>query len=421
MPSRLTALWLLYAGATAALAPAIARWDRRTLTRKGAPVGRMDERQGLPSLERPEGDVVWLHGVSIGEMRVAQAVALALQDMRPETTMLITSASATSADSGVARGLLHQMAPLDTPAAVNRFLTYWQPRLAVFTESDLWPRQIVQCHRRGIPLALINARLSPRSINRWRRIPRTASALLSRLDVVATQTDATSVVLKMLGAPAPFVTGDLKRAAPSLPVDLALVRSLRELMDDAPIWVAASTHPGEDEPILRAHRHVLGRVPDSRLILVPRHPHRGEEIADIAEALELTHRRRSESGPEDADVYIADTVGEMALWFALAQVAVMGGSFEPIGGHNPMEPAHAHLPILTGPHTDNFGDVYPPLIASGGAEEVDAQEIGPKVVTLLKDAKLAHHMGASAHHFAQTESHGVQQVALALAGLLREA
>lgn len=420
MATRLTALWHLYAVATAALAPAVAAWDRRTLTRKGAPVGRMSERLGRPSKDRPDGDVVWLHGVSIGEMRVAQAVARALQDMRPDTTMLITSASATSASAGVVPGLLHQMAPIDTPGAVRRFLNHWHPRLAVFTESDLWPRQIAQAHRRGIPLALINARLSPKSLDRWRAFPRTASALLSRFDVVAAQTQMTATALEQLGAPAPIVTGDLKRAAPSLPVDLALVRSLRELMEDAPIWVAASTHPGEDEPILRAHRHVLGRVPDARLILVPRHPHRGEEIAEIADSLTLTHRRRSDGGPEDAQVYIADTIGEMSLWFALARVAVMAGSFEPIGGHNPMEPAHAHLPILTGPHTENFGDVYPPLIAAGGAEQVEASDIGPRVTALLKDKKEAHRMGASAHHFAQTECHGVQRVALALAGLLRD-
>ncbi len=379
-----------YAGVTALLAPLVIWADRRRFLRKGGPPGRIGERcaRGLPP--RPGGRVIWINAVSVGE---AQSVLPLAGRLAETATVVLTTTSATSAET-VARAAgpsaIHQFAPLDLPGPVRRFLDHWRPDLAVFAESDLWPRQIVEAHRRDIPLALINARLSDRSLRRWARLPAFARALFGRFGLILAQDRRTAVGLAAFGVAAD-VTGTLKSAAPRLPVDEAERARLAAVLGDRPVWVAASTHPGEEAIMLAA------RPPGTLTLLVPRHPERGDAVHALAEAAGPTAQRSKgeDPGPE-TEIYVADTLGELGLWFSLARAVVMGGSFADHGGHNPLEPAQFGVPVLSGPHVTNFADIFAELETSGHATLVARDGLAAALAEAIEGPRPASYAASDA-------------------------
>jgi 3-deoxy-D-manno-octulosonic-acid transferase len=340
---------------------------------------RLDERRGIAGKARPDGDLIWFHAASVGESLALLELIRRLTEERPGLTVLITTGTLTSAGvlaDRLPEGAIHQFVPLDARPFVGRFLDHWRPDLAVWTESELWPTLICETHDRGIPMVLLNARMSKASHDRWRFLRGMARSLLSRFRRALVQDDLTEIYLRRLGMPPDRmeVTGTLKEGAAALPVKDASLAAMRAELAGRPVWLAASTHPGEEAKILEAHRIVRRTNPRLLLILVPRHPERGCDLARmLADGGWQFNRRAVGEGPEaEAQVYLADTLGELGLWYRLAPVSFVGGSWEPIGGHNPFEPAALGSAILHGPYVTNFVDIYQRLTEARAARLVSS-------------------------------------------------
>ncbi len=365
--------------------------------REGGPADRVGERFGAATLPRPDGPVVWLHAVSVGEAFSVLGLADAL---RGDAHVVLTTTSVTSAALVAGRlpaGVVHQFAPIDAAPCVAAFLDHWRPSLMVLTESEVWPVTLHALDRRGIPVAMVNGRMSAARPRGWRRFaPRLARAALSRMALIRAQDDTSRDRFAALGArPDRLATGGtLKAAAAPLPVDPAALAGARDWLGDRPVWVAASTHPGEEEILLAAHARLRAGTPDALLILAIRHPNRGDAVADLIRAAGLAAARRSAGAVPDREtaVYLADTLGEMGLWFSLAPVVFMAGSLrDGIGGHNPVEPAQFRCRILTGPHVANAADLFAGLTAEGAARTVPPEPgaIAAAVRAALEAGRLA--------------------------------
>ncbi|MGV6849918.1 MAG: 3-deoxy-D-manno-octulosonic acid transferase [Marinibacterium sp.] len=373
-----TSLFRLYSSLTALAEPLVFAHVARKLRAQSVAPARIGERRGIATLPRPEGQLVWFHGASVGESLSALTLISRLGARLPRARFLLTSGTASSADIVAARlpaRTSHQFAPLDSPAIARRFLDHWRPDAGVFVESELWPGLLMRARARGTRLALVNARLSARSAAAWAKRPATARMVLDCFDILLTQNAETARRLTDMGAdPTRLTTGaNLKAGADPLPVDDAALAGLSDTLGTRPLWAASSTHPGEDEIVLTAHHAVLDTHPDAVLLLIPRHPDRGAAVDAMARANGLITARRSSGAAPDADcqVYIADTLGETGTWYALAPIVLLGGSLVPgIGGHNPFEPARAGAAILTGAHTHNFPETFSPMIAARAATGV---------------------------------------------------
>lgn len=373
------------------LARAALAWRR--LRGKEDPL-RLSERLGFPSKARPSGPLAWLHGASVGE-------SLVLMTLAPRLTargfhVLITTGTITSANLLGLRlpaGVTHQFVPLDAPKFWRRFLDHWRPDLFLLAESELWPNMLLEAARRQIPVALVNARMSERSFARWRRAPSAARLLLTRIDVCLAQSQKDAERFTKLGARRVLVAGNIKYDAPAPPVDAVELAALSAAVGPRPVWLAASTHSGEESAALAVHATLAKRFPNLLTIIAPRHADRGEDVAAIAAQAGARAARRSlkQSLDENVDVYIADTMGEAGLYYRLAGVVFVGKSLTSEGGgQNPIEPAKLGGAVLHGPHVANFADVYADLDASGGARSVkDVAELTEAVRSLLSDvAKL---------------------------------
>ncbi len=352
---------------------------------------RLRERRGESLVARPPGPLLWLHGASVGELTAILPLIQRLHGR--EFTVLVTSGTVTSAGLAEQRlppGVIHQFVPIDVPQFVNRFLDHWQPNLALFVESDLWPNMIMASSARGVPLILINGRLSERSFRRWRFAPRTIGALLRRFDLCLAQSAGDATRYAGLGAPRITTTGNLKLDAPAPPADDGKLKALEAAIGGRPIIGAASTHPGEEAAVLDAHRRLKGTFPGLLTLLAPRHPERGPGIAEIAKVmgLEAKLRSRGEMPEVHTDVYIADTLGELGLLYRLAPIVFMGGSLVSHGGQNPIEAIKLGAAVLHGPNVWNFSEIYLTLDVAGGAEQVtDAGKLAVRMGAWLKDAE----------------------------------
>ena len=357
----MTPALLAYRAATAGLHPlAPAMLGRRARAGKEDPA-RLPQRLGRASRPRPPGPLAWLHGASVGESLSLLPLVDALRGARPELALLVTSGTTTSAELLARRlppGVVHQFTPLDTPPVAARFLRHWAPDLAVFVESELWPNLLLGAKARGTKLALLSARLSDRSLRSWSRTPAFARRVLGGFDLVKAQEDATAAALARLGARDDGRL-NLKLLGDPLPVDAAALTEARAAARGRRVVLAASTHPGEDAAALEAAPAV------SLLVIAPRHPARGPEIAALAEARGLRAGLRSRGAAFGAHpVHVADTLGELGLWFRLANAALIGGSLVPdVGGHNPLEPARLGVPFASGPHLANW-PIYDDLRAA---------------------------------------------------------
>jgi 3-deoxy-D-manno-octulosonic-acid transferase len=354
---------------------------------------RMDERRGMAGLRRPDGPLIWLHGASVGE--TVSVTPLVERLMARGFNVLVTSGTVTSAEVLARRlppGVMHQYLPLDIPRYMRRFLDHWQPDLAIVAESEIWPNMIIEAKRRDVPMVLVNARMSDRSHKRWLKLAKTSRTLLAAFDLCLAQTRGDAERLTRLGAPRAVVSGNLKFDVSPPPADAAMLAQIEGVTAGRHVWMAASTHPGEDELVISAHRRMAPHLQHLLTIIAPRHPHRGGDIAEIARQEGLSFARRSEGVAPDrsVDVYIADTVGELGLFYRLCPVVFMGGSLVPHGGQNPIEPAKLATAILHGPHVHNFTEVFAALDASNGARQItDAEQLARGAYVWLADPAAA--------------------------------
>jgi 3-deoxy-D-manno-octulosonic-acid transferase len=338
---------------------------------------RINERRGMTADVRPHGPLVWIHGASVGEVLAAAGLIERLRALN--LRILLTSGTVTSA-AVVARrfpaDVIHQYVPYDSPHYVARFLDHWQPSLALFIESDLWPNLILAGAARRLPMVLINGRMSHRSFPRWRRISGTIGALLGRFEVCLAQSEVDAERFTALGSRNVVTTGNLKLDVPAPPADAARLERLMAVTRGRPVIVAASTHPGEEEILGEVHRELAGYFPSLLTVIVPRHPNRGEAIAGMiaASGLHASLRSHEELPTATTDIYVADTMGELGLFYRLAPIVFMGGSLVEHGGQNPIEAIKLGAAIVHGPHVFNFTELYDALDAAGGAKHADAQQ-----------------------------------------------
>lgn len=421
MPERARGPWLgAWTAAGHALTPIASPILRYRLGRGKEDPARWREKLGEPAVARPPGRLAWLHAVGLGEVLALRGLIAEMADRAPDLSFLVTSTARSSA-LATARNLpprtIHQFLPLDLPGPRRRFLDHWRPDLSVWAEQDLWPGLVADTAARGIPLALVNARMNADAYRCRARARGLYAPLLRAFDLIAAQDEGTARHLEALGAPAPVpVTGSLKPAAPPLADDPAARTEVQAVLGSRPVWLAASTHAEDETVALTAHRGIADSAPEVLLLLVPRQPARGPEIAEAARAAGLAAALRSEGalpGPE-TQVYIADTIGELGLWYRLAPAALIGGSFGPVNGHNPWEPARLGCAILHGPNTANFAADYAALHAAGAARLVRA---APDIAAALADPGLAR-MAETAGALADTHAEGARDLARDLVGLM---
>jgi 3-deoxy-D-manno-octulosonic-acid transferase len=319
--------------------------------------------------------------------------------------------------------VIHQFVILDTPRFVKRFFDHWQPDLALFVESDLWPNLIMTSAERAVPLILINGRVSERSFNRWRRVPATIAALLRRFDLCLAQSTAHADRYRELGAPRIVTTGNVKLDVPEPPADPRRLAELRAAIGERTVLAGASTHAGEEEMLLEAHRRLRRAFPRLLTIIAPRHPERGAAILDIARAAGLAAalRSRGELPGGDTDVYVADTLGELGLIYRLTPIVFVGGSLASHGGQNPIEPIKLGAAILHGPNVWNFAEVYAALDQARGAEQVsDVEGLALRATAWLKDANARAAVIAAAHASVAALGGGLERTLAALEPYLRQ-
>jgi 3-deoxy-D-manno-octulosonic-acid transferase len=374
---------------------------------------RLGERQGHPSRQRPKGHLIWVHGASIGE--TLSLLPIVERMTQRGLAVLVTSGTKTSA-SLIARrlppGAIHQFVPLDVPRYIKRFLEHWQPDLALIAESEIWPNTILALAEREIPLVMVNGRMSDRSYRRWQKMPGIIRGLLERFALCLAQTADDAERLARLGAPRVIVTGNIKFDAAAPPADPRVVAHLSGLIAGRPVWLAASTHPGEESAIIAVHRALTKRYPHMLTIIAPRHPHRGPEVAGLAGQAGLRASRRSEGIHPDraTDVYVVDTIGEMGLFYRLSPIVLMGGTLVPIGGHNPIEPAKLGAAILHGPHVHTAAEIYEALDRSRGAVMVrDSATLARAVNEMLSNAALTRDMARKAGEAVQALGGAVER------------
>jgi 3-deoxy-D-manno-octulosonic-acid transferase len=402
VPERLPLTLRGYRRLAAAATPLTAILLAKRLKRgKEHPV-RIGERRGETAVARPSGPLIWTHGASVGEMLSLMPLVDRLR--AKDFAVLMTSSTVTSAklaERRLAPGVIHQFVPIDAPKFIARFLEHWRPNLALFSESDLWPNLIIESTGRGIPLILVNARLSEQSFHRWRYAPTTIAALLRRFDLCLAQSALDADRYAYLGAPRVNMTGNLKLDVPAPPVDAQRLMAMQRAVAGRPLIAAASTHPGEEVLVIDAHRRLRHSFPGLITILAPRHPERGPGILDIARLAGLSAAMRSSGQLPDrgTDVYVADTMGELGLLYRVAPIVFIGGSLVRHGGQNPIEAAKLGAAILHGPHVWNFTEIYAALDAARGAERVtDVGKLTVRFGAWLTDAAERTNVSEAALH-----------------------
>lgn len=424
MNSRTPLPLVTYRAATRVLAPA-ARVALRIRARAGKEDrSRLSERFGRTTLARPAGELIWIHGASVGE---CLSILPLVEEMlwQPARSVLVTSGTVTSAKlmgERLPEGAFHQFVPVDSPSVVQRFLDHWQPQAGLFVDSELWPNLISAAHKRGIKLALINGRMSARAYAGWRRAQKSARHLLSSFELCLAQDDLSAKRFRLLGARDVRVMGNLKADAPPAPTDAVKMKELRDAIGARPVLLAASTHPGEDETILPAHDALRRQFSHLLTITVPRHPARGGEIAMLCGA--RSHARRSENqlpGDETA-VYIADTIGELPLFYRAASFAFIGGSLVPHGGQNPLEAAKISRAVMAGPHTENFAGIYETIFTAQGEGRVHGcAEIVALAGRWLGDCESANRAGHAAANAATALGGALEKTHVAVETMLGHA
>ena len=405
---------------SAAATPVVRRHLRRRAARGREDPARLAERFGHAGVVRPPGPLVWIHGASVGESISALPLIGRIREGWPDLNLLVTTGTVTSARLMAERlpaGVVHQYAPVDLPAAVDRFLDHWRPDLGLIIESEFWPNLLIQARGHGVELALVNGRISGASYAAWGRARPLIAHLLGMFSLTLAQSREDEAILRALGAREPRRLGNLKFAAPALAADPGELGAWQDALGTRPRWLAASTHPGEEEIVADAHARLAVSQPELLTILVPRHPDRGTGIAAGLRARGLKVALRSAGDPVTAetDIYLADTIGELGLWYRLSGVVFVGGSLIPKGGQNLLEPAKLGCAILCGPHMTNFLRVSEEMRRADAIRQVvDAEQLAAVAAWLLEDEAARASMIAAAGDYAAAQASVLDEVAAAL-------
>ena len=402
----------LYRVLTFLAGPALRVYLYRRVTRGKEEKGRLRERFGIASRPRPAGPLVWLHAASVGESLSLLPLVEALRIREPALNVLVTSGTVTSArllQTRLPAEVIHQYNPIDRAAWVRRFLDHWQPDLALYVESELWPNLLGITQARGIPTGLLNARMSESSFRNWRRMPSLIHQLMAGFQFCLAQNPTQAERMAALGARNPRPLGNLKCAAKPLAVDPDALGELRRAIDGRPCWLAASTHEGEEAVAAEVHADLRARHPGLLTIVAPRHPERASEVARLLHARGLSVAQRSRDGVAsltgDTDVYLADTLGELGLFYSLCPVAFVGGSLGEVGGHNPIEPARLGCAVVHGPDMRAFSEIAEDLSEPGGSWQVsDADGLTRAVDRLLLEPDTRAHQADAARAVAEAQA-----------------
>lgn len=413
----------LYRSVMSASEPVLDRLLRIRLQSGKEDGARLSERKGAPSKERPGGRLAWVHAASVGEAQSALILIDALLRREPLLQIMVTTGTVTSANLLAKKlpvGAFHQFFPLDHPKWVKQFLDHWQPDLVLWMESELWPNMLGEIKKRGIPAALINAHLSRRSYRNWRLVRGSAASLLETFDIILAQTEVDAKYYCKLGAANVIVTDNLKYSANPLPVDDTELRKMAAACANRSVWVYASTHAGEEEMACRIHQRLQNTIPDLLTILVPRHPDRRNDVLNVCSEHKLHARLRGASHvlpQENDDIYIADTMGELGLFYRLAPIVCIGRSFsnDGGGGHNPIEAAQLHCAVLHGPHVQNLQEIYDQMNDHGAAIQLrDEADFAETLRRLFAQKQYREELQAEAFAFAQDKSTVLPRVLNAL-------
>ena len=417
----------LYRASTALGAPLIDVLLRRRISAGREDRERFTERKGIPSQLRPPGPLIWFHAASVGESLSVLPVIESLRRARPGLAVLVTTGTVSSATllrRRLPTGVVHQYVPVDRIRWVRRFLEYWRPALAIWVEQDLWPNLVTATADAGVPMILLNARMSGRSLAGWQRWPGAIRNLLECFDLCLAQSTEQADRFRELGAADAVSIGNLKFAAPPLPVDPVTLAAFEAEVADRPLWLAASVHPGEESAVVSAHAAVASSYPGLLTVIVPRHPQRAETFAAAGRIAGLDVARRSAGDriTRGTDLYIGDTMGELGLFYRAAPFTFVGGSLVPHGGQNPIEPARLGRPVILGPWIENFAGVAEALRNAGAAVVLeDTDDLGTIVNSLLGDPARCSRMAAAAARVAEDEATVLQRVLAALAPYLDRA
>lgn len=375
-------------------APLISGYLRWRSFKEHEDKNRIRERVGFPSLPRPEKSLLWVHAVSVGESVAALTIIEAILKKYPEIYVLLTTTTVSSAkviEKRLPKNVIHQFCPVDTPQAVGRFLNHWQPDLAIWIESEFWPNLMHETQSRGIPTVLLNGRMSGRSFSNWQKLKGILSPLLRRLSLCAVQSEEQASFFQTLGAKTVSVMGNVKVMMTPLGMDEDKYHFLKKEIGERPVWLAASTHPGEEEIVFKVHKRLQKEYPHLLTIIVPRHIERAPLLQSLATKEGIPSALRTKATTlEGIQIYIGDTLGEMGLFYALSPVVLMGATFVPKGGHNPIEAAQMGAFVIHGSHTFNNPQLYNVLAELGLSAHVKEESLPSLILPMLKTFKKNH-------------------------------
>ncbi|MBO4520840.1 MAG: 3-deoxy-D-manno-octulosonic acid transferase [Alphaproteobacteria bacterium] len=416
----------LYRAATYVGYPLIAAYLAVRKAHGKEDLNRFGERMGYASMPRPEGKLVWLHGASVGETLSMQPLIQKIQECYPSVHILVTSGTVTSAqlmEKRLSGNAFHQYIPIDCMPQVTRFVDHWKPDLALWLESEFWPNILSVISDRKIPLVLLNGRVSDKSFARWKKMPRFSRQLQRMFAKSFGQTPEDAERLKEIGAEHTACFGNIKFAAAPLPADEDELKRMKKQIGYRACWTAGSTHAGEEEIVVNVHKAVKEKIPDILTIIAPRHPNRADEVEGILKnaGLMVVRRSRKEEITKETDVYLADTIGEMGLFYRLGDVAFVGGSMVPFGGQNIIEPARLGKAVLCGQHMMNFREIVARAKEADALSVVENEaELTQALISLLTDKKSLSKKQKNAQVFAEAESNVLDRLMPELDVYLKE-
>jgi 3-deoxy-D-manno-octulosonic-acid transferase len=371
---------------------------------------RFYERKGKTNFKRPAGKIVWFHAASVGESISIVPIIQHLKQQYKNLNFLVTTGTVTSSkilETRLPKGVIHQYVPIDRQVCVQSFLNHWQPDLALFVESELWPNLLLETQKTGCTLLQINARISAHSFSKWQKYPDIIQAMLNCFSLSIAQSEIDKERLEKLGANKTVCLGNLKFEAPTLPANPTETGKVLGMIGDRNVWLAASTHKGEEENIIAAHNILKQKFSNLLTIIVPRHANRGDDVAELLKTSNINFVRRSldEDILPETEIYLADTMGELGVFYRLSGVVFMGGSLVPHGGQNPLEAARLECAILSGTYTNNFNRIYNEMAENNSVIIVkDVDDLANKITDIFVNSKLQKILSTNALEYIESKS-----------------
>lgn len=408
---------LIYRLLSILLFPFIEIWLFIRVYKKKEDKNRLRERFGRATKIRPKGQVIWLHAVSVGEANSSLILVEEILKFLPQTTILFTTTTLTSA-AIIEKKLpqfqgrvIHQFLPVDSFFCVQNFLNYWQPRAALFVESEIWPNLIYEAHQRGISSFLINARMSQKSFSKWKMARKLGFDIFDYFSAIFAQTEEDKNRFAKLTDQEILFYGNLKSQAQNLLVNESELQKLKSEIGLRKFWVAASTHKGEEEIVLQVHENLKKEFSNLLTIIVPRHPNRAEEIKNLFGNKKFAQRSKNQNIAESTEIYLADSLGELGIFYSLQNFAFIGGSLLPIGGHNPFEAIKLDCAVISGSQVFNFEDIYKKLSQNNGCVIVEsASQLSAQVSEFLNNKNLAKAMNDRAFKVIENTGNIAQKI-----------